>query len=267
MRCSLRCAHCAASAGEALPNELGTRQALAMLKALADFGVKSLCVSGGEPTMRPDWERLLREALRRFEEVRLLTNGRLGAALLRRVGRMAGRERLTVVVSLDGRRAAHDARRGAGSYASVLAALDAPSPVAREVISTIARDNLSEVDALARLCTAHGVRCWTLQPALAMGRLDSRDSLGARGPALIAAAVKRISRRLGPRLQVHTSDQVRRLERGWRCPAAREKIVILADGTIVGCQFLADQPAGDIRRVGLRRAWDGPALRRVRAAA
>ena len=53
--CNLKCIHCYAHALErGQEGEIGTKQALALIDDLAQFGVPVILFSGGEPLMRRD---------------------------------------------------------------------------------------------------------------------------------------------------------------------------------------------------------------------
>ena len=49
LKCNLRCIHCGSNAGEKREGELTTREALNVVKDLADLGVDEICFLGGEP--------------------------------------------------------------------------------------------------------------------------------------------------------------------------------------------------------------------------
>ena len=72
--CNLRCVHCYNPTHRALPHELMTSDICALLDQIADLGVFSVTFTGGEPTVRPDIDRILRHARHRGLLVSLLTN-------------------------------------------------------------------------------------------------------------------------------------------------------------------------------------------------
>lgn len=102
-RCNFSCTHCIVDAdgrggGQA---ELDTEEAVALLRRLADLGVRSVFFSGGEPFLRQD----LPELMRRGHEIAPFTfsavsNGSvLTAEMLRQVKRLGLK---TIQISLDG---------------------------------------------------------------------------------------------------------------------------------------------------------------------
>jgi MoaA/NifB/PqqE/SkfB family radical SAM enzyme len=243
-------------------NELDDAEARSMLEELSAFGVEHLCISGGEPTLRSGWESILAYSLRLFRRVHFITNGRLGSRMLEAACQLQGHDRLTIAVSVDGRRPVHDARRGQGSFDRAESVLAGPPCVEREVITTVSGDNLAELDAVADLCVALGIRFWTVQPAVPAGRLRLIDSLGEEGVHRVAEEKRRIEERLRGALRINTSCLVQALApcsrpEGWSgCPA---QLVIMPDGEVVGCQLVPGRSAGNVRRNDLRSI--GKALR------
>ena len=56
LACNLRCGHCGSRAGRKLPDELGTAECLDLVGQLEALGCELITLSGGEPTLRADWE-------------------------------------------------------------------------------------------------------------------------------------------------------------------------------------------------------------------
>ena len=110
--CDLKCKHCGLSAGRPRANELGFKESTSLIAELADFGVKNIVISGGEFTLRHNWLLLLQHALYRFESVRVISNGRLGAGFIQILEKLCDVEKLTISLSLDGIGSVHDQRRG-----------------------------------------------------------------------------------------------------------------------------------------------------------
>ena len=76
-RCNLRCVHCycpprAARRGELTPAEFGV-----VFDRLADAGTVQVCLTGGDPLLRPDFPEIYLEAKKRGFLVVVFTNGAL----------------------------------------------------------------------------------------------------------------------------------------------------------------------------------------------
>lgn len=124
-RCNLHCAHCyTESQDREYEDELSTKQALAMVDDLADFGSPVLLISGGEPLTRPDLLTVGAHAVARGMRVVLSTNGTLITP--ETAGRLQEIGLSYVGISIDGRPATHNKFRGAlGAFERSIAALRA----------------------------------------------------------------------------------------------------------------------------------------------
>lgn len=111
-RCNLRCIHCYSdSDGNRAPAELSTDEVVALLDDLANYGVKFVLFSGGEPLTRSDIFELAAHAVRRGLRVTLSTNGTLITSKMAKKIAAAGFS--YVGVSFDGLGAVNDVFRGA----------------------------------------------------------------------------------------------------------------------------------------------------------
>ena len=124
--CNLSCSHCYARSEPGKSQSMPVEDLARLVRELAQAGFRKAVVTGGEPLAHPQRERLLDElAALRLEvkplEFVLRTNltRRLTPALVRQLIFSTDH----VIVSVDGDEAAHDARRGAGSYARTVANL------------------------------------------------------------------------------------------------------------------------------------------------
>ena len=146
--CNESCAFCPCSGHDKkeyafAPVESATRQ----IDIMAGLGAESLTVSGGEPTIHPDFFRILSHAQNRMREVTLLTNAeRLGE---RRFAdsfmEAADRERMRVITTLHGHSAeAHERANGTGgSFGKTMSGL---KRIAREGIKTTVKHCLTKAN-------------------------------------------------------------------------------------------------------------------------
>jgi len=109
-RCNLRCKHCYQdSGGQAMPDELDTEEAKAVLEQFRDAGVAAVAFSGGEPLIRQDFFEVAKYAKELDFYVSVATNGTLitpdTAKKLKKVADY-------VEISLDGFETTHDEFRG-----------------------------------------------------------------------------------------------------------------------------------------------------------
>ncbi|MCX5796970.1 MAG: radical SAM protein [Elusimicrobia bacterium] len=269
LRCNLRCAHCLAGAGRKAAGELDTRESLKLLGELAELGVRDLCISGGEFTLRPDWEELLACALARFPRTTVITNGFLGRRLVDAAAALRGGE-LSITVSLDGGRQAHDARRGAGSFDKAVEVLGARTRRRMSVLTAVDRSNLGELERIAEINRSLGVQEWFIQPCLPLGRMAPEGFVGEAGLKTIAGFVRLAQQRfgfkveLGPNCWFGYFHPIRQ-GRPWRgCPAGVDQLVVMPAGELLACTLVPAWTFGNVRSRALRDARYSPELDAVR---
>ena len=114
--CNLSCTHCLFGSDPGQRDALSKRQILDIAQQAADLGCRLFALTGGEPFIHPDFERIVDGLLGRPEtRVVILTNGTLiekhGEALNR-----WPRERFHLQISVDGTPQNHDRIRGEGTF-------------------------------------------------------------------------------------------------------------------------------------------------------
>lgn len=98
-RCNLRCPHCFVEGGSARSSELETGRIIHLLNEWAEMGVFSVVITGGEPTLHPDFVAIVDHAWRLGFVVSIATNGMpLTDRLLARIPR----QDVIISMSLDG---------------------------------------------------------------------------------------------------------------------------------------------------------------------
>lgn len=205
--CPLACRHCRADAVVTPDDdELRTEELVGMLGDLAALGSPRpiVVLTGGDPLARSDLPELVAAGARRGLRMAVSPAGSPAAtgATLRRL-RAAGAT--AVSFSLDGRRHVHDRRRGVpGSFAWTVAGATAArdAGLRLQVNSTIGRDNLEEVDALAELVRDLRASLWSVFFTVPVGRAGLDQALDAEETE---AVLQRLAE-LAPRLSLKTTE-------------------------------------------------------------
>ncbi len=158
-RCNLTCKHCRAEAQDHfVAGELTTSEIVAVAEEIRKVDDPIMILTGGEPLVREDFFEIARACAGMFARVAVATNGTLVDEAMAREIAASGIQRASV--SIDGATAAtHDEFRGLpGSFDDALngmaALLGADVPV--QVNVTVARHNMSEIDAILQLAIERG---------------------------------------------------------------------------------------------------------------
>jgi radical SAM protein len=183
--CALACVHCRAEAiPHRDPRELTTEEARRLMDRVRAFGDPPpiLVLTGGDPLRRPDLAELVGYGTARGLTVSLTPSGTAAVTAERlRVLRDAGLARLAV--SLDGATAeVHDAfRRVRGSHRHTMRILDRARALGLplQVNTTVCRQTVAGLPALARQVEALGVTLWALFFLIPVGRARAGDALSA----------------------------------------------------------------------------------------
>ncbi len=275
LRCDLACRHCGSRAGHARPDELSTAEALDLAHQVADLGLKSITLIGGEAYLREDWLEIAATLIGRGVETSVTTGGR--GIDRTRAEAMAEVGISTVSVSVDGLEATHDHLRAVrGSHACALGALRAlrDAGVAVSVNTQICATNLREVEPLFDVIRPLGIHSWQVQLTVAMGRAaDDPDLLLQPWQMLeVMPMVARMQQRcdaagviLWPGTNIGYfgpyESMLRRDEHGMHtsgCGAGRDTLGIEANGDIKGCPSLptAAYVGGNVRDASLKDIWE-----------
>ena len=273
LACNLRCRHCGSSAGKPRPDELSTAQWIRVFSDLADLGGDEVCILGGEPLVRPDWEPLCRAVGDVGLGLVLITNGwRIDDEVVRILKGLGHLRR--VGVSLDAADPAiHDDLRGRkGSHAKALTALWALRDAGIETgaITTVSRPNLGNLAALRDLLLGKDVT-WQIQMATLGGaRFSDRDAIRPlefhEVGRFIAACRTRYPVHELPVAGSHDMGYFSRefahvgeLREWTGCIAGLYTLGILSDGRVKGCLSMHDDfIEDDLTQRPLADIWNDP---------
>jgi SynChlorMet cassette radical SAM/SPASM protein ScmF len=283
-RCNCRCRHCwivpqQAGAGQAAGHFLAPESFAAAVEEGVPLGLSSVKWTGGEPTIHPQFPRLLAIQKEHGLAGRLETNGMELTASLARLLFATGVK--YVSVSIDGARPeTHDAIRGVqGGYRRTLRGVAhlVEAGFRPQLIMSLMRENVGELEdflALADRAGAGSVKLNIIQPTL------RGEEMHAAGGALPVAALLEINRRVERELRARHAFEIffdlpmafrsiqRMLSKG--CPACGIKTILglLADGRYALCGIGTSVPELVFGAAGvgaLAGIWkDQPVLQQIR---
>lgn len=265
-RCNARCRYCNIPARP--QHEISTGGSLRLIDEMRAAGTVRLGLWGGEPLLRDDIGALISHAHRAGLYVTLDTNGLL---LRKRIGELADLDHL--VISLDGDLAAHEANRGAGTFAKVMDAIELAASARRRriwLLTVLTRENLNDIDFLLNTAKRLKIHC-------AFQVLHHSDVLGRDHHAMIPGneeykeAIRHIIRRKREGARICSSFRYLNYLLHWEdyavrskatphlaltCKAGRMYCNIDADGKVYGCSLLVGRaPALNALEVGFKKAF------------
>jgi len=239
--CNLRCTHCGVEGGLKKTRELTTDEALKMMQKLADQKIPILCLSGGEFTMRKDWKTLFSKALSMFDEVRIITNARLGSSFWQEIAEITPqdcRKKVHISTSLDGNEEIHDLRRGKGNWKLVMELIESkPTDIFLSIVTTFSKTNLAVGDEIVESIKGKA-DLFSVQLSLPAGRMVGHEDV------LQKQEVKILEQKVidwNEKIQVVIDDcwgydNAVREKNVWEgCYAGKRLITVLPDGTVKGC--------------------------------
>jgi MoaA/NifB/PqqE/SkfB family radical SAM enzyme len=170
-RCNLECEHCYMEGAPRREERLAIADVLRAIGECAELGVKTISLTGGEPLLYPELDRVIDAAAKvPGVQVLLCTNGTLLTP--RRVAKFA-EAGLRLSISVDGRPGYHDRFRKldgafAETQAGVRMAVERGIPVT--IISSISQRNLADLPFLVEWAAWIGATHFFAQPLLELGR-------------------------------------------------------------------------------------------------
>ena len=278
LKCDLACRHCGSRAGKPRNDELSLGEARDVVAQLAEAGTREIAFIGGEAYLYPSWLEIVAEAAQMGIRCTMTSGGRAIDQPLAVAMKKAGMH--AVSVSVDGLEATHDTLRAVpGSWASALRSLghirDAGMlPYANTQFNRL---NLPEVDALAAVLMATGIRAWQVQITGPMGRAADRpDWLLA--PYQMLELIPRLAAiaQAHPHCTVNAAnnlgyfgpyEHLLRVAPWGGCSAGTHVLGIESDGSVKGCPSLPSGPyvGGNVRTQRIMDIWEqSPQLRFAR---
>ncbi len=268
-RCNLSCKHCYIDAASAAPGELSTDEALKVLDEIAAVNSETLLIlTGGEPLLRPDLDRLVSRAAALGMMVVLGTNGTM--ITVERARRLADSGLSAVGISVDSLVASrHDDFRGqAGAWRAAVQGIDCARAAGLDVQiqTTLTRDTVAELpqiisfarDAGARALMAFFLVCTGRGQDLVDMTADEYERVlrqlvdiphdGLMIRPRCAPTFRRVLAQTNPASILLKSDTA-------RCMAGKNYCRITPDGAVTPCPYMP-LPAGHLRAGSFGDIWE-----------
>ncbi len=259
--CNLKCNYCRARAtAEPDPDELGTKEALALIDEVASLK-PLLILSGGEPLLRPDIFLLARHAVSKGLRVSLATNGTLLTPEV--VDKIVSSGVSRVSISLDGSTPEdHDAVRGMGCYLLAMRGIEnLRGRVDFQINFTITKRNAKDLLPIFDLANSLGAKALHFFFLVPTGRGAEEDLISPEMQEELLRLIDIERSRRTIEVQVTCAPQFARIARpgsGRRsggCLAGTSFVFISGRGEVYPCGYLP-MLAGNVREQRFREIWE-----------
>ena len=271
LRCNEHCFHCGSSCTAQEEGGLTTQEYRAILDQVkADFDIREiqLCITGGEPLLRPDFFDIMGYAHERGFHWGMTSNATL--ITQETAHRLAQCGMGTISVSIDGLPETHDRLRGfPGGYALAMRGIEnlirEDAFHAIQVTTVVNHENIRELDALFEIMLGLDIDSWRVINLEPIGRalghpelMCTRDDYKRLFDFIIEKRNEGYpveygcSHYLGPSYETKTRNWY------WMCSAGLFVASIMANGDIGACLDIERRPEliqGNIRTDRLRDVW------------
>lgn len=272
-KCNLSCLHCGSSCSGANSNYLDADLLISTLKKVSSdfpYGSVMLCLTGGEPLLHPEFNRIVASAHKLGFPWGMTSNGTL-------IDRIRAEELKllnmgSISISIDGLEESHDwLRNHKGSFQKAINAVKVlhESGFDVQVTSVFHRKNLTELDAMYQLMDRLNVESWRVINMEPMGRALEYPELLLQKEDYIRLLDFIRNLRNDPETQMEVTygcshllpDKYERKVRGYsfKCGSGIITASILCNGDIYSCLDIERRPEfvqGNIRKDDFTEIWN-----------
>ncbi len=279
-RCNLACAHCYISAGSwrSAAGELDTDRCLEIVDQILEANPAPLLIlSGGEPLLRDDLERIASHASGRGATVVVGTNGtRLTADRIASLMEAGVRGVAVSIDSLDPRY--HDRfRHGQGALEDTLAAVERLQAKGLDFLVQVSltRGNRDQLEELVAWADRAGAVCVNVYFLVETGRAERMRGLTPEQNEEVLRLLVRLQREYRGRLMIRSKCQPQLMRHVYesdpespllhyrtRCPCGVQYCRITPEGKVTPCPYLPEV-AGDLAASSFREIWEESPLFRL----
>ena len=257
--CNLRCKHCLNNSGNKIPNQLNDDEIFNLIIEFSKAGMQEIRFTGGEPLVHNKIYEFISLAHKLGMYTSIGTNGTLITIEEAKKLKLAGLNK--AIVSIDGTEVAHDNIRGKGSYKKTILGINnlEDNGIQVRINSVIMKSNMNDVIDLAKELNKKHIHLM-IRRFIESGRgsLLENNTLTQEDYNFVKNSLKNelkdkyiIGHYLNENEQINYRINLPfNFIKG--CKAGQRSLIILPNGDISLCGFLAAQgfnPIGNIRNV------------------
>lgn len=259
-KCNLSCTHCIRSSTPFHQEMMDTQLALDTIQQLSQVSSEAtLMISGGEPTLHPDFEKIVSAGSKRFTRVVVNSNGLRLAPLVD-----AGSHYCTEIqISIDGDHNTHDRIRGKGTFQKTIANINnlARKGIIVTVATTVTNSNITSISILDSYLSDMHFSRWNVKRVVGSGRASDSDDISTEDWNKL---VKQLSQTTKNRDRLRISsmfseEQIKIASRiemaemqslevyNANCGTGRSKLYINPNGSVYPCACMENRIVGSFR--------------------
>ncbi|HHA6081281.1 TPA: PqqD family peptide modification chaperone [Staphylococcus aureus] len=254
--CQLRCLHCFNSSGKAREREISIEKFLDLAKYFVEIGTSTFFITGGEPLLKKDVEKLLDYLGTAGKTVTLATNGmKLNSSV---IDILKKHPNIGVQVSIDGLERNHDFIRGVkGSFKKIINNIETmcKNGIPVSISFTMNDYNKNDIDELIDICKNLG--CFGVSIGLTSNAGRAKEN---EVPTDIA---KEFANILAESHSKYTTEDFqvgldicekkidimyKEIEHLNKCGAGYKEIHIMSDGKVTPCPAIPQIILGDVSK-------------------
>lgn len=259
-KCNLTCSHCIRSSGPSEKGYLDTQLATEIIKKLTTSPSKStLMLSGGEPTLHPNFFEIASLAIKHFHQVVINTHGLRLDSLLKFKN---WKKKPIIQISIDGDKESHEAIRGKSTFQKSLKNIALLSNAGFHVViaTTVTKSNIDRLHLLDETLKEVPFSRWNMKRIVGSGRADDDDDVSTSvwnnfvsfsqetfcNTSRIKSHHMYALNSLKSKLPMMSNTDL--AINGANCGTGRSKLYINPTGTVYPCACMENQVVGDFSK-------------------
>lgn len=257
--CNLRCTHCLNNSGIKVLNQLTDEEIFNLIIEFSKAGMQEIRFTGGEPLIHKKVYDFIALAHKLGLYTSIGTNGTLITKDVSKKLKLAGLDK--AIVSIDGTEKTHDAIRGEGNYQKAMDGIKnlEANEIKVRINAVIMKSNMDDVIELAKKLNKNHIHLMIRRfIESGRGRLLTNNTLSKQDYDYVRKQLKEELN--GKYIIGHYLNENEQIEYRIKlpfnftkgCKAGQRALIILPNGDISLCGFLAAQgfsPIGNIRYV------------------
>lgn len=275
--CNLLCSHCIRNKKNNKGN-MNFNDAIKCIDVFSKFWGDATCVlSGGEPTLHKDFNRILKYSTQKFKSVSINSNGT--SEFWRQEDYIQYDSTVRFQISIDGTETVHDSIRGLGTFnKAIKTIMRLQENKKRTIISTtVSNKNKDTILQLSDYLMEIGVKEWSIQKEMPFGEatassendfsIDEWNKLCTEIINHVDDKIMIYTRKLFDFLLLSklSDDEIRLYSRKaiTNCGTAKYKLYVHPDLSVYGCTCLENIPLGNLKSMSIEQIVSSDSYKRL----